>query len=486
MVMNMAQFNGLYGCPKCKQPGTVIPTGDGSTRVYPFDSVFVDGPKRNHNEFLQHGEEAFTISKSFYGVKGPSWWGNISVDIINGVAIDYMHSVLFGLVRRLLKLWFNPKFSSELFSISKLVALADKKLDSIKPPYYVHRHPRSIKEHSSHWKASECRAWLFYFSVPVLFGLLKTEVFQHYLLLVEAIYILNLDSISNEQVLHCEELLIKYCCMYATIYGEKHMSANLHQLLHLHDNVKQMGPLWVYSCFSFESMNGKLVKLFHGTQNPVVQIANSVSALLKLPLLGEQIQNESHIREFYNKMSTSKYHFKTTECISDGMFIIGAKHLYRLDEKYLVHLMTTVQYVPEKCYTFYRVLLNGVLYHSMKYNTHSRNSSTAFYQNNAKLCCGHVEFYVKCLSHCTCTSNICNCAPDFVAVIREIQPDDSSVFLKDNRDSIKPNLKYIISGKLTNKYVAVYVKEIAGLGICIDMNDDRVAVIQRPNLVESD
>ena len=183
-----------------------------------------------------------------------------------------------------MKLWFDTKFASESFSISSFVDVADRKLASIKPPYYVHRHPRSIKEHAQYWKASECTAWLFFYSVPVLFNLLSTAVFQHYLLLVEAIFLLNLDSISNEQVLHCEELLIKYCCLFSTIYGDQHMSANLHQLLHLHDNVKQMGPLWIYSCFSFESMNGKLVKLFHGTQNPVVQIANAVSALLMLPL----------------------------------------------------------------------------------------------------------------------------------------------------------------------------------------------------------
>ena len=242
MVMNMTQFNGQHGCSKCKQPGIVIKSGKGHTRVFLFDSNLVDGPKRRHEEFLQHGEEGYKKSMPVFGVKGPSWLDSICPDIINGTCIDYMDSVLLGLARCLLSLWFDTKYSNESFSISNCVDVADQHLSNIKPPYYIHRHPQSIKEHAKYWKASECRTWLFFYSVPVLFRLLKTEVFQHYLLLVDAIFILNLDSISNEQVNHSEELLIKFCSLFSANYGEQHMSANFHQLLHLHDNVKQLGP----------------------------------------------------------------------------------------------------------------------------------------------------------------------------------------------------------------------------------------------------
>ena len=42
---------------------------------------------------------------------------------------------------------------------------------------------------------------------------------------------------------------------------------NVHMLRHLIFHVKNWGPLWVYSCFSFESLNGELKKYFHGTRN---------------------------------------------------------------------------------------------------------------------------------------------------------------------------------------------------------------------------
>ena len=44
------------------------------------------------------------------------------------------------------------------------------------------------------------------------------------------------------------------------------MTINIHNLLHIPNVVKNMGPLWAHSCFPFESANGELLKLFHGSQ----------------------------------------------------------------------------------------------------------------------------------------------------------------------------------------------------------------------------
>ena len=44
------------------------------------------------------------------------------------------------------------------------------------------------------------------------------------------------------------------------------MTINIHNLLHIPNAVKNMGPLWAHSCFPFEIANGELLKLFHGSQ----------------------------------------------------------------------------------------------------------------------------------------------------------------------------------------------------------------------------
>ena len=58
--------------------------------------------------------------------------------------------------------------------------------------------------------------------------------------------------------------------------GPTSMSMNVHQLRHLVYHVKNFGPLWVYSCFSFESRNGDLKRLFHGTKNMSNQVLDII------------------------------------------------------------------------------------------------------------------------------------------------------------------------------------------------------------------
>lgn len=488
IMMNMAQFNGEYGCIKCKQAGSVVPIGKGHGRVFPFDASLIDGPKRNHDEFIANGEEAFASGTRVLGVKGPSWWANICADVINGTGIDYMHTVLLGLVRRLLTLWFDPKFSSESFSVSNLADIADKRLAAIKPPYFIKRLPTSIKEHSSHWKASECRSWLFFYSVPVLFGLLKKDIFEHYLLFVEAIYILNLQSLSQQELLHAEELLIKFCCLFSSLYGARHMSANLHQLLHLHDTVKQLGPLWVYSCFCFESMNGKLVKLFHGTQNPAIQIANAVSTLMKLPVLSEVIKKDSLTGVLYSKLSNSNYHYSFTETITEGLHIIGAKTLRNLEMNYYNALALSLGTAPGTCYVFHRIMIDSVVYQCLEYKVESRNSYTVQFRQTDCIFYGHVVLYVKCLSVCSCKRVNCTCKANYMAIIRKIKVDRECIFSSNENEQVKPLMHNVLSGHLTKDFVAVPVHNIVDLCAFIDFEDQKgkVFVALRPNKVEGD
>ena len=73
---------------------------------------------------------------------------------------------------------------------------ADSKLLQIKPPINISRLPRSIQNHRGYWKASEYRAWLLFYSIPVMFNIIPMEYLAHHMLLVEAVYILLSSSIS--------------------------------------------------------------------------------------------------------------------------------------------------------------------------------------------------------------------------------------------------------------------------------------------------
>lgn len=63
----------------------------------------------------------------------------------------------------------------------------------------------------------------------------------------------------------------EFCYLFPLI-GEGSQTHNFHLLRHLTYFVRLFGPLWVYSCFGFEALNGFLTTMIHGTQH----IANQV------------------------------------------------------------------------------------------------------------------------------------------------------------------------------------------------------------------
>ena len=68
-------------------------------------------------------------------------------------------------------------------------------------------------------------------------------------------------------------------CVYA---DERYVTMNIHGLLHLPEVVRNLGPLWAHSCFPFESANGDLLKLFHGSSGVEKQVMLSCSQLVKV------------------------------------------------------------------------------------------------------------------------------------------------------------------------------------------------------------
>ena len=48
------------------------------------------------------------------------------------------------------------------------------------------------------------------------------------------------------------------------LYPQQICTMNVNSLIHLTQTVRNWGPLWAYSCFGFESMNGHLKKRILG------------------------------------------------------------------------------------------------------------------------------------------------------------------------------------------------------------------------------
>lgn len=87
---------------------------------------------------------------------------------------------------------------------------------------------------------------------------MKKEFLEHYELLVSGMYILCQQFISIEMLMNASRALKQFVSRFVILHGIRYMTCNLHSFLHFVDIVKDLRPMWVYSCFRFEDLNGKL------------------------------------------------------------------------------------------------------------------------------------------------------------------------------------------------------------------------------------
>ena len=453
----------------------------------PYDPANPSGPKRTHGGVVIDGRRAFEEQNVTNGIKGPTFLAGTGCDIVDGTAVDYMHTVLLGVVRKLMHLWFDSSHSKELFSLSKHTADVDSKLENIKPPHTISRVPRGIKEHLKFWKANELRSWLFYYSIPTLYDIMDGMFFQHFALLAEAIFLLNTNSISTEELLHCEKSLQLFCYLFGTLYGERYMTAVVHQLLHLPDVVRNLGPLWVYSCFAFEDTNGKLLDMVKGTKKPHLQIASNICTMLKIPELLQIISNQPAIVSFIEKLTLKKRVAANVSPITAAFSVVGTAHQFKLEGHHLSLLKNYLGYLPGKCFKFLRLQLHNILYQSKEYTfVCKRNSYTVMYKFSNKLLYGQIQYFLKCQEKCSCIELTCFCPAVYVAMIKNLRNTNYS-FFSDDLSGVKMSHISTVALQSENFHI-IPVTEIMEQCVFISFKDisDKGYVIRSPNRIECD
>ena len=122
----------------------------------------------------------------------------------------------------------------------------------------------------------------------MLHGILPAQYFKHYTQLVNGILLLSSEVITVPDLNAAEALLKSFYTEFSQLYGkliyigifalifllpgEKRTTMNIHFPSHLSECVRQWGPLWAYTCFQYENMNGHLWETFHGTRNMSKQV----------------------------------------------------------------------------------------------------------------------------------------------------------------------------------------------------------------------
>nr|XP_033967044.1 uncharacterized protein LOC117467508 isoform X2 [Pseudochaenichthys georgianus] len=380
ILQNMTQFNGQYGCSLCLHPGEQVQKGKGTVKAYPFKDV----PKRDHASTISDAREALRTNTSVRGVKGPTCLINIPhFDIISGMPPDHMHTVHLGVVRQMASMWLDSENHEKPYYLGTKVTELDQRLLLIRPPCNVTRVPRSLQQRRF-WKASEWQNWLLFYSIFVLKGILPQVFYQHWLILVTFMFLLCKDIITTEELKRCEKLVVDFVKQFETLYGKQNVSFNVHLCLHLPESVNNWGPLWAHSGYIFESFNGEILKLFHGTQCVPLQIMKEFTYRQVLPLLrNDALRNAvPACIQLYNHLTGQK-RLKQFERVADQIVTLDLYYSRKLTSEEILAMREKLSVTADTIVkVFSRLLVNGQLYYSQEFTrVVKRNSFTVMLQN---------------------------------------------------------------------------------------------------------
>lgn len=265
-ILGVKGHTGYSSCTKCWDVGKYI-----KTRI-----CFSDIPsrKRTDEEFICKSDEEYHLRTSILE-QIPQ------LGLVTNVPLDYLHLVLLGNMKKLIILWCCDELKVRL-PFSKIKKVSDFIEKTIRPycPFEFQRKPRGIW-HYRQWKGTEFRQLLLYIGPAVFKNILSPEVYNNFLTLHFAISILVSKKLCSYEchLVYSQKLLQHFVSTFKVIYGEHHVSHNIHGLLHIVDDVRNFGCLDTFSTFAFENYMQKLKSLLKKYDKPLQQIGRRLQEI---------------------------------------------------------------------------------------------------------------------------------------------------------------------------------------------------------------
>ncbi|KAJ7377185.1 hypothetical protein OS493_030385 [Desmophyllum pertusum] len=110
----------------------------------------------------------------------------------------------------LMSYWFESRFKGKPFYCGRKIKICDARRAIIKPPNTVPKNSQESRRKKALQSVGVQNGLLFY-SLPVMDGILPLKQYQHFMLLVHAIYILLKQSISSADLTKASLLLEHFC-----------------------------------------------------------------------------------------------------------------------------------------------------------------------------------------------------------------------------------------------------------------------------------
>lgn len=220
------------------------------------------------------------------------------------------------------------------------------------------------------WKASEWKWWLLFYAVPCLDGILEKKYHEHMCLLVNGIFLLLKDEILKNDLKEAMDNLSKFVYEVEELYGKSAMTFNVHQLLHLPQSVRQLGPLWSHSTFVFESGNGTLLNLISDANGVPLQVIERFAMRLQLFQLLQSVTFSEKARALCQKMTAASALEKPPDRpLGKGFFSTDISHEEPI-------FLEKLGYCPKNVVEHKRVCLKGQAFHVHTYQRTKRTCNS--------------------------------------------------------------------------------------------------------------
>lgn len=106
--------------------------------------------------------------------------------------------------------------------------------------------------------------FIFYYSIPLFFGIMPAEYFENLLCLTISLEKLYSKKITKSSLNLAEKLFKMFLIDVETLYGDHIMTSSIHELINLVQMTIQNGPLNITNCYPYEELNRKLTRMING------------------------------------------------------------------------------------------------------------------------------------------------------------------------------------------------------------------------------
>jgi hypothetical protein len=338
-ISGVKYHSGYSSCSKCTTVGiTAFKPSELRRLVRPKGRVVFPGvtaPLRDDDSFRQREDPDHHNYYSIIEELEP-------IDMVHDFPVDPMHLVHEGAGQKLIMLLMEDSdFKISPSSVRRVNEYMEY-LSKFTPRDFARR----ARKFSSQMKATEWAQAIGY-TAPVVFrNKLSPERYANLLSLHIAIKILTSKRFCYTLNAYAKDLLKVFVLNSSILYGNAFVTYNIHNLIHLSDDVMRFGHIYSFSAYPFENFLGIIKRLLRKSERPLQQIVKRIyeiqlscrtigpiektSNVLKLPYKGGILLPHMNRRTpQYRLLQLSKFDL-TLEC-GDNCVMVSDKTFVKIE-----------------------------------------------------------------------------------------------------------------------------------------------------------